>query len=194
MNGDSLLGGQPLPAALHQHLYRYWARAVQFFDEGDYALAAFAAVTLIEEVGKVIVLGLCNLPLALAAHFDERAVGKSLRDHRAKYRFAVGTTLCVNSRVSRIYGEHEHTFARWFREDELFDLRNRALYAELSDGGIDVPQTAISIGEAFLLVCISGEIYGEVQGEVSGTSPAEWKRVLDEVDAFRERHVKDIWG
>lgn len=39
------------------HLIKYWNLSVSFFEEADYALASFFAITLMEEVGKVIILG-----------------------------------------------------------------------------------------------------------------------------------------
>lgn len=39
------------------HLYKYWRLSIRFFNERDFALASFFAITLIEEVGKIIILG-----------------------------------------------------------------------------------------------------------------------------------------
>jgi len=43
--------------------------------------------------------------------------------------------------------------------------------------------------DALLLVCIAGEVYGEIQGSFLGTGPAEWQRILREVDLFRESNT-----
>jgi len=161
-----------------QHLERYWQLSMRFFHESDFALAAFFAITLIEEVGKIIVLGNARL----GSELDR----KGFYDHRRKYAYAVYSTLLVNSRVSRIYGSEESRFARWFSDDELFIIRNRALYLDLRNDEILVPQKAVSREDAFLLVCIAGEVYAEIQGQFTGTGPAEWERILREVDLFRE--------
>lgn len=94
--------------------------------------------------------------------------------------------LLVNSRVSRIYGPEESRFARWFREGELFNIRNQALYLDLRDGEIVVPHKVVPRGDTFLLVCIAGEVYAEIQGHFVGTGPTQWERILREVDLFRQ--------
>ena len=167
-----------LPIEARQHLEKYWRLSVRFFEESDFALAAFFAITLIEEVGKVIILG----NKVLGAELDK----KGFYNHRKKYSYAVYTTLFVNSRVSRIYKTEESRFAKWFREDELFGIRNRALYLEPTDTEVGVHDQAVSKEDAFLLVCIAGEVYAEAQGHYTGTGPTEWQRVLAEVDTFRE--------
>jgi len=56
---------------------------------------------------------------------------------------------------------------------------------ELSETEVAVPEKAIEKTDAFLLVCLAGEVYAEVQGKDTGTGPQEWQRILAEVDAFR---------
>ncbi len=160
------------------HLEKYWQLSVRFFRESDFALAAFFAITLIEEIGKVVILGNARL----GAELDK----KGFYDHRRKYAYAVYATLFVNSRVFRIYRAQEHKFGEWFTEGELFRIRNRALYIELHDTETAVPKAAVSKEDACLLVCIAGEVYAEIQGLSTGSGPDEWKRILREVDSFRE--------
>ena len=50
-----------LGTGARQHLERYWQLSLRFFRESDYALAAFFAITLIEEVGKIVILGNAKL-------------------------------------------------------------------------------------------------------------------------------------
>jgi AbiV family abortive infection protein len=161
-----------------RHLERYWQLSVRFFHELDFALATFFAITLIEEVGKIIILANAKL----GSELDR----KGFYDHGRKYAYAVYTTLLVNSRVSRIYGPEESRFASWFREGELFNIRNQALYLDLRDGEIVVPHTVVPRGDTFLLVCIAGEVYAEIQGHFVGTGPTQWERILREVDLFRQ--------
>jgi len=173
-----------LPGEARDHLERYWHLARRFFEEGDLALAAFFAITLIEEVGKIVILGNKDL----SGRLDERG----FFNHQRKYAYAVGMTLEVNARVTRIYGRLESRFATWFREGTLFDIRNAALYLELRNGSLVVPNRAISRSDALLLVCIAGEVYGEIQGGYTGIGPEEWERIISEVDEFRERHLSDL--
>ena len=169
-----------LPTQAREHLEKYWRLSVQFFDEGDFALSTFFATTLIEEVGKVVILG----NRALSGELDR----KGFRDHRKKYAYAVFTTLYVNARVSRVYGDQEDRFARWFRDGELFGMRNSALYMELGPDSVIVPAQAIDKRDAYLLVCFGGEVLAEIQGGYVGTGLEEWKRLIREIDTFREAH------
>ena len=163
-----------------QHLEKYWRLSSRFFEESDYALSAFFAITLIEEVGKIIILG----NEELGAELDK----KGFYSHCKKYAYAVYTTLLVNSRVSRNYGVEESRFAKWFREEELFSIRNRALYLELTNSGIGIPSQSVPRDDAFLLVCIAGEVYAEIQGHYVNTDSTEWGRIVNEVDAFRKKN------
>lgn len=110
---------------------------------------------------------------------------KGFHNHREKYIYAVGATLAVNARVSRVYGKDEAKFAAWFREGAPFKMRNRALYMELREADVAVPEQAIEKSDALLLVCFAGEVYAEIKGRFTGTGPEEWQRILAEVDAVR---------
>jgi len=170
-----------LPIEAREHLEKYWVLARRFYQESDFPLAAFFAITLIEEVGKVILLGLGDIAGLLHK--------KAFFSHGEKYRYAVHNTLVVNARVARIYGDQEGVFARWFREGELLQIRNRALYLELQGDMPVVPCELVPQGDAFLLVCIAGEVYAEIQGAYVGTSASEWQRVIKEIDEFRTSHM-----
>jgi len=162
------------------HFRKYWNLSVRFFKEEDYPLATFFAITLIEEVGKIVILG----NHSLSGELDK----KGFRDHRKKYSYAVLHILLVNSRVSRIYGDDEKRFAKWFRDGELFTIRNNALYMEYSQTGVLLPEQVIPKEDAFLLVCISGEVFAEIQGTYTGTGADEWQQLLLEVDRFRQAY------
>ena len=166
-----------VPEKVRRHLESYWARARSSFESGDVPIAAFLAITLIEEVGKVVLLGNAEL----AGELDRRA----FRNHEAKYAHAAYSTLLVNSRVSRIYGGLESRFAKWFRNGALFGIRNSALYLEIVNDGLVIPSEAVSRNDAFLLVCIAGEVLAEIQGKYTGSGPEEWSEVLKQVDQFR---------
>ena len=169
-----------LPKEVNNHLEKYWGLARRFFQEGDAALAAFFAITLIEEVGKIIILGNRDLSGTL----DNRGY----RNHEQKYALAVAMTLKVNARVTRVYGGHESRFAAWFRNKLLFRMRNAALYTELQGDSPQTPAQAIQATDAALLVCIAGEVYGEIQGTYTRTGPDNYMRIITEVDQFREKH------
>jgi AbiV family abortive infection protein len=169
-----------LTDAAKAHYEKYWRLAREMFVSGDLPFAAFLAITLIEEVGKVVIL-------ADAVSGDAEA-RKEFRNHQSKYVNAVGATLAVNSRVTRIYKLDEAHFADWFREERLFQIRNSALYLELRGTDLIAPEEAINRADALLLVCIAGEVYAEIQGGQAGTGPEEWQRILSEIDRFRAEH------
>ena len=172
-----------LSSDAREHFERYWQLSREFFNRGDFALASFLSITMIEEIGKVVILGNQELGMQL----DK----KGFYNHRKKYNYAVYKTLLVNSRVSRLYGNQEDRFAKWFRDNELFKIRNRSLYLDLIKGSTTVPHKVIKRDDAFLLVCIAGEIYGEIQGSFTGTDADEWQRILDEIDLFRKENSND---
>jgi hypothetical protein len=64
--------------------------------------------------------------------------------------------------VSRIPEEGENHFAKWLREEEMFKLRNKTLYAEISPEGVLLPKQIIEPKDSFLLVCMGGEILAEI--------------------------------
>jgi len=165
----------------HEHLERYWRISRDFFAKEDFALASFFSITLIEECGKVVILANKKLGLEL----DK----KGFYNHREKYIYAVREALLVNSRVSRIYGKQEEFFAKWFRDNELFNIRNRSLYLDLDKENITTPHKVIKKEDAFLLVCIAGEIFGELQGMFTDSNADEWQRVISEIDLFRSENV-----
>lgn len=164
-----------------RHLELYWRLARDFFEQGHTGLAAFFGVTLIEEVGKLLML------LGTATR-GRKKVPAGFRQHAKKYDSAVASTLFVNSRVTRIYGAAEDRFAKWYSSGDLFKIRNRGIYAELDDGNVVLPDESVTKADALLIVCFAGEVYAEIQGIVPGTGPEEWQRLLKEVDSFRGAH------
>ncbi|MGF7119333.1 AbiV family abortive infection protein [Methanobacterium oryzae] len=171
------LGMKPIKLSddVKRHYDKYWKLSIKFFEESDFALASFFAITLIEEVGKLTIMRIESL----GGKFDK----KGFYNHHQKYRYAAYDNLIVNSRVTRIYGNDESKFAELIKKDELFKIRNNALYLE---NGMIVPENVVSRDTAFLLVCFAGEIYAEIQGFTTGTGPDDWQRILEEVDEFRK--------
>lgn len=165
---------------LRNHLLKYWTLSREFYERADYPLASFFAITLIEEVGKVVIYG----NFKLTGQFDKKA----FRNHPQKYAYAAAYTLLVNSRVSSIYGPDEQRFAKWVKTEEIFKMRNRALYADRKNDHLIAPVAAIDASDSFLLVCFAGEIFAEIQGALTGTGPNSWQRLIAEVDEFRTRH------
>lgn len=169
-----------LSSDARHHFERYWKLCREFYERGDFALASFFSITLIEETGKIIILANKEL--------SDKLDKKGFRDHREKYAYAVYETLLINSRVSRIYGKQEERFAKWFANNELFGVRNSTLYLDLNGENVIVPHKVIKKKDAFLLVCFAGEIYAEIQGSRTGSDAEEWQRILSEIDSFRKEN------
>lgn len=163
-----------------KHFEKYWKLSIKFFEESEFALASFFAITLIEEVGKLSIIRIESL----GGTFEN----KEFYNHHQKYRIAAYDNLSNNSRVTRIYGEDESKFANLVNKDKLFIIRNNSLYLEQN---LIVPEKAVSKDIAFLLVCFAGEIYAEIQGESIGTGPDDWQRILKDVDEFRKK-IEDM--
>jgi len=178
---SSILGpGWHFPESTRQHIEKYWRLSREFYDESDYPLAAFFAITLIEELSKFLIVGRQDNTGRLGL--------KSFYNHSLKYENAIITTLYVNSRVSRIYGKYYDLFYKWYSEGRLFQIRNQALYLEIVNDKLNPPVDLISKEMAFLLVCFSGEIYQQIQGPYTSAKTNDFNRIIDEIDAFRERY------
>ena len=162
---------------VHAHLDEYWHLSQEQFGRGNFGLAAFLAITLIEGIGKLVIFGNAKL----GAELDR----KGYYNHRTKYSYAVYETLLINSRVARIYDTDQQRFANWLKNDELFALRNSSLYIEIRGTELITPSEAIHRADALLLVCIAGEAYAEIQRIKVGTGPGEWQQIISQVDQFR---------
>jgi AbiV family abortive infection protein len=106
------------------HSEKYWCLSRERFEAADYTLAAFLAITLLEEVGKVVILKDAKMGDVVAKKEFRKII-------RVNMFTRWGSTLAVNSRVTRVYGKDEIRFAEWFCNEELFAMRNSALYLEL---------------------------------------------------------------
>lgn len=180
---------------IHRHLERYLKRAINSFENEDNPFAFFCGATLIEEIGKIGSIGFF-LNYAERIGFVEKGIDltsksaqQQFRNHRSKQILAVGLTLSVNSRVSRIYGKAESRFARWYREEKFFQKRNESLYVEVRGSEeLQVPDDAISRDDSFLMVCMAGECLAEIQGEMIASDHSEHQRILDVINSFIESH------
>jgi len=164
---------------IYYTLHKYWRLCLKFYSDQDYPLAAFFAATLIEETGKAVMI---------KEHEAQEVTGgvpkKTFRDHQAKYLEAVSWALFVNLRVTRIYGNIEKRFGKWFKKGRIFKIRNAGLYIEKGKRGFHTPDERVSKTTAFIMVCFAGEIFGEIQGDILGTGPEEFKEIIQEIDRF----------
>lgn len=170
--------------ALSAHVESLWRDAVRALAEGSHAVATFLALSTIEEVGKLAVAG---LELVLRDHGVVPKVVPTIRRrsafyrHDKKYLVAAASAAVVNARMRRLYGE---PWVQQFLSDaeagRLARLRDTALYADAVDGELLIPAKVIDPNQAALYVATAGELLAEVQ-----VDPAEWKRLIADVDSFR---------
>ena len=100
-----------IPKKVLTHLDKYWSLARDFYEQGEYPLASFFAITLIEEVGKLIIIH----NIYVFRNQDK----KDFYDHKIKYAQAIMMTLKNNSRFSRIYRENEKKYYKGIIADLL---------------------------------------------------------------------------
>jgi AbiV family abortive infection protein len=158
------------------HLAKYWILSKDWFENEMYELALFFSCTLFEEVAKVFLL-------ATRDNNDRKL--KHFYNHNKKLNFTALTTIFINSRVNRIYGnKNKHKFEMLCKTGELFELRNSCLYISIQNDKILLPHEEITKEKAALIVCMAGEAYAEIQGLFVGNYGV-WENLIKDIDEFR---------
>lgn len=185
-NGQpSLLTGGTFEASLEQykaliaHVEKMWAEACRLYNAGNYPLAAFLSILVIEEVGK-----LSRLPHDLMFYDVPRppASGDPVdKSHRRKHFIAVVSGALINARLDRVLGKDAVRKVLHLAEsDELEKVRQSCLYIDLQDGRAVTPSDVIGVERARVLTVLAGEIMMEVLGHF----PWEFERMRNDVVAF----------
>jgi AbiV family abortive infection protein len=89
--------------ALLGHVERLWSDACQCYVGGNYPIAAFFSILVIEEVGK-----LGRLPQELMLYDAPRTAAQSgtvVRSHRRKHFIGVVSGALINARLERVLGK-----------------------------------------------------------------------------------------
>jgi len=184
-----LLTGTTFEACLEQylalltHVENLWASSCQTYKLGNLPIAAFLAIFVIEETGKLARLRddliLFDAPKGTAPN------GVVDHDHRRKHFIGVMSGALINARLDRVLGKgvvkkllHEA------ESDELEKTRQSCLYIETKDGNPVTPRQQISEERARTLVVLAGELMAEVLGHF----PWEFERMIENVIAF-EREI-----
>ena len=183
----SLLSGKDFESCLAQykvllaHVEGSWASAAQEFKMGNFPLAAFLSILVIEEIGK-----LGRLPQDLISYDRSRIVTRDdfvERDHRRKHFIGVVSGALINSRLDRILGKDVvKKLLHEAESDEFEKTRQACLYIDIQDGVPITPADQISEQRARTLVILAGELMAEVLGHF----PWEFERMLDAVMTFEE--------
>ena len=181
----SLLTGETFEACLTQykaligHVEAQWRTASDLCLRGNFPLAAFISILVIEEIGKLTHLGDDLIWFDVA---ERREHGKGVAtDHRKKQLIGVLSGALVNARLDRVLGLD--TVRRILNEAEHSDLertRQSCLYVDIGKHGPLLPTEAISAVRARELTVLAGELMAEVLGHF----PWEFDRMLDNVVRF----------
>lgn len=185
---SSLLSGNDFETCLAQykallaHVEGSWASAAEEFKMRNFPIAAFLAILVIEEIGK-----LGRLPQDLVYYDKPRFASEDSsvdRDHRRKHYLGVVSGALINSRLDRILGKDVvKKLLHEAESDEFEKTRQACLYIDTKDGVPVTPAEQIGEERARTLVILAGELMAEVLGHF----PWEFDRMLDAVMTFEEQ-------
>lgn len=181
----SLLTGKSFDECLNQykglldHVEKTWSGACDLFLNGNHPLAAFTAILVIEEVGK-----LSRLKDDLM-HYDteiERAKGEPvMRDHRKKHFIGVMAGAVINNRLDRILGKGVvRKILNQAENNELERIRQNCLYIDIVNGVTVSPHDVIDVDLSRTLCILAGELMAETLGFL----PWEFERMIEAVSKF----------
>jgi AbiV family abortive infection protein len=183
----SLLSGHDFETCLAQykgllsHVEKLWASAAQEYKQGNFPIAAFLSILVIEEIGK-----LGRLPQDLVNYDAPREMLGDYsvdRDHRRKHFIGVVSGALINSRLDRILGKDVvKKLLHEAESDEFEKTRQACLYIDMKGGVPITPSEQIDRNRSQTLVILAGELMAEVLGHF----PWEFERMLDAVMTFEE--------
>lgn len=181
----SLLSGATFEACLEQykfligHVERMWSDACQFYTRGNYPFAAFFAILVIEEIGK-----LSRLAQDLACYDAPRVDAPTAsveRSHRRKHFIGVVSGALINARLDRVLGKDViRKILHQAESDELEKIRQSCLYIDVQASRAVTPSEVIDAECARVLTVLAGELMAEVLGHF----PWEFERMIENVIAF----------
>lgn len=185
-NGQpSLLTGETFEVCLEQykkllsHVEKTWSEACQLYNVGNYPLAAFLSILVIEETGK-----LSRLPQDLMFYDVPRqpAPGAPVdKNHRRKHFIGVVSGALINARLDRVLGKDVvRKVIHLAESDELEKIRQSCLYIDFLDRKAVTPSEVVDAERARVFTVLAGELMAEVLGYF----PWEFERMLDSVIAF----------
>jgi len=185
----SLLSGATFEECLEQykaliaHVEKMWTEACHLYGVGNYPLAAFISILVIEETGK-----LSRLPQDLMFYDAPRPTASDVpvdKSHRRKHFIAVMSGALINARLNRVLGKGVVRKVLHLAEsDGLEKIRQNCLYIDVRNGRAVIPNETIDAEQARVLTVLAGEIMMEVLGYF----PWEFQRMRDSVVAF-ERSI-----
>ena len=168
------------------HLEKYFELSRTQFIEGNHALAAFFAITTIEEAAKLLILE-GNSSEAR----DRNELLKESRNHRSKYFGALINLIEQSPQYETMPPHWKSEIDSWWDADKLMKIRNDCLYLRYGrNNQVTTPQKAIDIELAALLVYTAGVTIAELDEYISGL-PSGWKKsILEVANIFRQGYLK----
>lgn len=168
-------------SSVTNHLRKYFDLACRHYKEVDYGLAAFFAITIIEECAKILYLRDADL--------KDKKQRREMLSHSEKHLVAFTNLLTANERFDALSEEWRDLAWSLFPSKELMQLRNRSLYIWFNNRKkLTVPDEAISAKEAALLVYLAGFAAVELAEYVDLDST--WvNEMLLSAETFRSKHL-----
>ena len=168
------------------HLEKYFNLSRTYFTKSDYPLAAFFAITTIEETSKVLILEGRSLE---DRHGKELV--KEARSHQNKYLWAMINLIDQNPQYEFFPSEWKREVDSWWDTNKLMRIRNDCLYLRYgSNNQVTTPKKAIDIKLAALLVYVAGLSLAELDEYITGF-PSGWKKsILEVTDAFHQQYLR----
>ncbi|GAI36741.1 unnamed protein product [marine sediment metagenome] len=169
------------------HLEKYFKLSRTHYTDGDYALAAFFAITTIEEAAKLLITEAKSLN-----EEDRKRQFRKARNHQIKYSYAMVNLISQSSQYESMPSYLQDEVESWWDFKKLMKIRNRCLYLRYSrNKQVTTPEKVINSNLAALLVCVAGIALAELEDYICGL-PEGWKTsVLEANNAFRQQYLEE---
>lgn len=182
--------------------------AVKLFEQRQYAIACFLAMTTIEEIGKVFILRIAQrdefetlsvIKLEPLPELNTKGLYKFLRNHLHKALKAAAVSLYINAGADRRHGVHPISgmhitsgVVLLVRSGRWMSIRNSCLYTDvnLAANSTLSPSDFITREHAYYFICMGFEVLGE-QAEAGFGSILEGRDAKKSVQFWQDR-LKDL--
>ena len=162
---------------------KYFELARNHFEDSDYPLATFFAITLIEECAKILILR--------DADSKDKAERHRAVDHGEKQWTALVNLLSSSEDFDKLPKQWQDEAWSLFDPEnkKATQLRNNSLYLRFDrKGQLTTPEQRITADRAALLVYLSGFVANELKEYVD--IEQNWAQaILQHTEAFRARHL-----
>lgn len=170
-----------IDSSVTDFLGRYFELARRFFIDGQYALASFFALTLIEECGKILYLRDANV--------RSKKARKEATAHTHKYIIAVINLLNASDRFGALPQPLQSEADSWFDTERVMKLRNNALYLHFDrEGQLTTPDQMFEPAQAAMRVYLAGFTAVEL-GEYVKIDTSWVNSILESAESFRKTYI-----